>query len=157
AERPQLQIINGSEETIRVQWLRPDGEKVESGTVAAGQTKRITTTIGHQFLISNSRPGGERTIAAEVPVQAYRYPSRSIHLADSGEVIPPAAELALPAHYTQYISARGFPIVASAAVSPYALREAAHLANQMLDHRPDIRAAMIRSGARMCIIAHNEF
>lgn len=70
---------------------------------------------------------------------------------------PPPAALKVPAFYTQYLEAGGYPIVASAKVSEFALREAAYLADLMLAKRPDVRAAMIKSGSRLCIIAHDEF
>ncbi len=73
------------------------------------------------------------------------------------KIAPPPAELKAPAFYTKFISAHGYPIVASDKVSDYALREAAFLVDQMLHHRPDVRDAMIASGSRLCIIAHNEF
>jgi len=69
---------------------------------------------------------------------------------------PPAGQK-IPAFYTKYVDAEGYPIVASERVNDYALREAAYLVNLMLAKRPDVRAAMIRSGSRLCIIAHNEF
>lgn len=69
---------------------------------------------------------------------------------------PPAGQK-IPAFYTKYVEAEGYPIVASERVNDYALREAAYLVNRMLAKRPDVRAAMIRSGSRLCIIAHNEF
>jgi hypothetical protein len=59
--------------------------------------------------------------------------------------------------YTKSISANGYPIVASANVNDYALREAAYLINLMLANRPDVREAMIQSGSRMCIISWKEF
>ncbi len=70
---------------------------------------------------------------------------------------PPPAEMKAPAFYTQYLEAGGYPILASAKVNPFALREAVYLANLMLAKRPDVREAMIKSGSRLCIIAHNEF
>ena len=42
-------------------------------------------------------------------------------------------------------------------MNDYALKEAAFLVNLMLARRPDVRAAMVKSGSRMSIIAHNEF
>jgi hypothetical protein len=69
----------------------------------------------------------------------------------------PPASLNAPAFYTKYIDAAGYPIVASGNVNDYALHEAAWLVNLMLAKRPDVRAAMIKSGSRMCIIAHNEY
>ncbi len=73
------------------------------------------------------------------------------------EVISPPADLKLDPFYTKYISASGYPIVASSQVNDYALREAAWLVDQMLAERPDIREAMIKSGSRLSIIAHNEY
>ncbi len=69
----------------------------------------------------------------------------------------PPAKLKAPAFYTKYISANGYPILASENVSDYALKEAAFLANQLLAHRPDIKRAMIASGSRMLIIAHDQY
>ena len=75
----------------------------------------------------------------------------------TSQVKPPPAELKVPAFYTKYLEADGYPIVASEKVNDYALKEAAYLVNLMLAKRPDVRAAMIKSGSRLCIIAHNEF
>ena len=75
----------------------------------------------------------------------------------SSQVKPPPPELKLPAFYKKYLEADGYPIVASEKVNDYALKEAAYLLNLMLAKRPDVRAAMIKSGSRLCIIAHDEF
>ncbi len=75
----------------------------------------------------------------------------------SDSIKSPPAELKAPAFYTKYISADGYPIVASGKVDDYALKEAAYLVNLMLARRPDVRDAMVKSGSRLCIIAHNEF
>ncbi len=77
--------------------------------------------------------------------------------AGPGRVTSPPAELKAPAFYKKYIDADGYPIVASEKVDDYALKEAAFLVNLMLARRPDVRAAMVKSGSRMSIIAHNEF
>ena len=77
--------------------------------------------------------------------------------ASAGQVKSPPAELKVPAFYTKYVDANGYPIVASEKVNDYALKEAAYLVNLMLARRPDVRAAMVKSGSRLCIIAHNEF
>ncbi len=76
---------------------------------------------------------------------------------DLNPVTAPPAELKAPEVYAKYISAEGYPIVATANVNDYALKEAAYLVNLMLAKRPDVREAMIKSGSRMSIIAWNEF
>ncbi len=75
----------------------------------------------------------------------------------ASQVTPPPPELKIPAFYKKYLSADGYPIVASEKVNDYALKEAAYLINLMLAKRPDVRAAMIASGSRMCLIGWNEF
>ncbi len=72
-------------------------------------------------------------------------------------IVVPPAEWKVPEFYTKSISANGYPIVASANVNDYALREAAYLINLMLAKRPDVREAMIQSGSRMCILSWKEF
>lgn len=142
-ERPKLQIINGSDQPVEVFWLKSDTERVPNGTVKPGAETIITTTLGHRFAIVAQGDKTETIVISEVPVQGFRF--------------DPKNPDGVPSFYTQKISANGFPIVASAKVNSYALKEATYLIDLMLAHRPDVRAALIKSGARMCILAHNEF
>ena len=141
--RPKLQIINSSRQPIDIFWLKSDTERVPNGSVAPGQDTVMTTTIGHRFEVVGREDKATATVTSAVPVQGFRF--------------DPAGKNGVPAFYTQSVSANGFPIVASAKVNPYALREAAFLVDMMLAKRPDVRTAMIQSGARMCIMAHDEF
>jgi len=142
-KRPVLQIINGSKQTVEIYWLKSDDERVSNGRVKPGDQSFITTTLGHRFAIVGQEDKTALTVTSRVPVQAFRFE-------------PPDKD-GVPAFYTQRASAGGFPIVASAKVNPYALKEAAYLVDCMLAKRPDLRQAMIDSGARLCILAHNEF
>ena len=72
-------------------------------------------------------------------------------------VTAPPSDLKLDPFYQKYISANGYPIVSSAKVDDYALKEAAFLVNLMLASRPDVRDAMIKSGSRLIVMSHNEF
>ena len=141
--RPRLQIINGSAQSADIFWLKSDTERVPNGSVAPGANTVITTTLGHRFAIVGRDDHAERVVTSQVPVQGFRFD-------------PPDKD-GVPAFYTQRVSAGGFPIVASAQVNPYALKEAAYLVDLMLAKRPDVRAAMIQSGARLSILAWNEF
>ena len=143
AERPRLQIINGSTEPIDIFWLKGDGERVLNGSAEPGADNIITTVIGHQFVVVGRKDKTEVKVTSEVPVQGCHF--------------DPQGKDGVPAFYTQAVSAHGFPIVASAKVNPYALKEAAFLVDLMLASRPDVRAALIKSGARMCLLAHDEF
>ena len=141
--RPKLQIINGSAQPVDIFWLKSATERVPNGTVAPGQHTVITTTLGHRFAVVGRDDKAEMTVTSRVPVQGFRFD-------------PPDKD-GVPAFYTQRVTAGGYPIVASAKVNPYALKEAAYLADLMLAKRPDVRAAMIASGSRLSILAWNEF
>ncbi|HWB00792.1 MAG TPA: hypothetical protein VG713_20005 [Pirellulales bacterium] len=78
-------------------------------------------------------------------------------VAGDWRVSAPPKNLNLVPFYAKYVSADGYPIFASARVNDYALKEAAWLVSQMLAHRPDVRAAMIRGGSRMVVMAYDEF
>ena len=142
-KRPKLQVINGSAQPVEIFWLKDDAERVPSGSLRPGRDTTITTTIGHSFALVGRDDKKEVRIDSKVPVQGVRYD-------------PPQAD-GVPAFYTQRVSVGGFPIVASAKVNPYALKEAAFILEMMLAKRPDVRDAMTKSGARLCIMAHNEF
>lgn len=143
APRPKLQFINGSTQSIDIFWLKSDQERISNGSVAPGESTIITTTLGHRFAVVGQEEQTEVTVTSVAPVQAFRFD-------------PPDKD-GVPAFYTQRISAEGYPIVASAKVNAYALKEAAYLVNLMLAKRPDVRSAMIKSGSRLSILAWNEF
>lgn len=69
---------------------------------------------------------------------------------------PPPESLGLSPFYAKYLSAHGLPVVGSAKVSDYAIREAAYLVDRLLDHRPDVRDAMIRKKTRCAVMAYSE-
>ena len=142
-ERPKLQILNGSRQPIDIFWLRSDAERVSNGSVAPGKDTIITTTLGHRFEVVGRDDNTTALVTSEVSVQGFRF--------------DPPDKNGVPAFYTQAVSANGFPIVGSAKVNPYAFKEAAYLVDMMLAKRPDVLAAMIKSGARMCIMAYNEY
>jgi hypothetical protein len=142
-ERPSLQILNGSPQTIDVFWMKSDTERIPNGSVAPGKDTILTTTPGHRFLIVGRDDMTEASVTSKVRYQAFRF--------------DPAGNHGIPAFYTQVEWLRGFPIVASPRVNPYALKEAAFICDKMLAKRPDVLEAMVHSGARLCIMAHNEF
>jgi hypothetical protein len=143
AERPRLRIMNGSGQQLEVFWLKSETERVPNGSIAPGGEKTLTTTIGHRFVLAGLEGKQEVEVASKVRFQGYRF--------------DPAGRDGIPAFYTQVERLRGFLIVASERVSPYALKEAAYIADKMLAKRPDVLEAMILSGARLCVMAHDEF
>ena len=142
-KRPRLQLINGSDQPVDVFWVNEAGDHVPNGRILPGDETTITTTLGHRFVLVAANDQSRTEVTCQVPVQAFRFDFRNTN--------------GVPDFYTQQITANGYPIVASAAVNPFALHEAAYLIDLMLAKRPDVRDAMIRSGSRLCIIAWNEF
>ena len=58
--------------------------------------------------------------------------------------------------YQQWIDVGGVPVLASAKVNPYAVKEAAYLIKQMIGHRQDLLQAMAENGVRFSVMAYNE-
>jgi hypothetical protein len=117
--------------------------------------QRFLLAIGTCFLLA----GSDQTVRAWQESAVAENPAGPSASANSRkyEVGIPPADLKLDTFYTKHVSASGYPITGSAQVNDYALREAAWLVDQMLAERPDIREAMIKSGSRLCVIAHNEY
>ena len=76
------------------------------------------------------------------------------------EPVPPPKEVRdffdLAPFYQQWINIEGYPVLASANVSPYAVKETAWQIKQMIGHRTDILKALAQLRSRFSIIAHNE-
>ena len=79
---------------------------------------------------------------------------------DIPEPIPPPQAVRdffqLDPYYQQWINVRGFPVLASAEVSPYAVKEAAWIIGHMIGHRPDVLRVMAERTARFSIVPHNK-
>ena len=76
------------------------------------------------------------------------------------EPIPPPVAVRksfnLDPFYEQWIDVEGLPVVASAKVNPYAVKEAAWLIRQMIGHRPDVLQALAENNVRFAVMAYNE-
>ena len=71
---------------------------------------------------------------------------------------PPAVRAAfdLSPFYQQWIDVEGFPVIASAKVNPYAVKEAAWLLRKMIGHRRDILRALVLNKVRFTVIGYTE-
>ncbi len=58
--------------------------------------------------------------------------------------------------YEKVVDASGIPVLGSAKVSDHALKEAAYLIDRMLEHRPEVRAAMVKNKVRFVVMAYDE-
>ena len=94
-------------------------------------------------------------IASDVPFENVPFDVTNIP-----EPVPPPKEVRdffdLTPFYQQWINVEGFPVLASANVSPYAVKETAWKIGQMMGHRTDILKALAQNRVRFSIVAHNE-
>ena len=76
------------------------------------------------------------------------------------EPVPPPAAVRdffdLTPFYQQWINVGGFPVLASAKVNPYALKEATWVIWQMIGHRPDILKATAQDRQRLSVVSFDE-
>ena len=62
----------------------------------------------------------------------------------------------LDPYYEQWINVEGLPVIASAKVNPYALKESAWLIKKTIGHLPDVLRAMVKNKARLSVIPYTE-
>ena len=134
-EQYKIPLIEDIGEVVSVVFS-PDGQ-----TVACGSTDNMVR------LLESTPP--------EVPFVNIPFDVTNIP-----EPIPPPAAVRdffdLTPFYQQWINVGGFPVLASEKVSPYAVKEAAWLIRQIIDHRPDLLQILAQHRVRFSIIAHNE-
>ena len=79
---------------------------------------------------------------------------------DIPEPVPPPSTVRkafeLDTFYQQWIDVEGLPVVGSAKVNPYALKEAAWLIRQMIGHRPEVLQALVLPKMRFTVIGYTE-
>lgn len=95
-----------------------------------------------------------RVAGAAEPVAASEPTDGTEHAA--GAIRRPSESLGLDPFYQKHLDAGGIPVVGSAAVSDYALREAAYLVDRMLEGRPALRKALADNGVRVVVMAVTE-
>ena len=111
---------------------------------------------------------GDGNIASQIyPIDITTiFPTEIVSITDKNQTInipepvPPPFTVReafeLDPFYQQWIDVEGFPVVASAQVNPYALKEATWQIWQMIGHRPDVLQAFGQKRLRFSVIAHNE-
>ena len=159
----RLQVFNRSAEPAEIIALDDVGGRTAAGEVPPGGNSILVASPGQGYkIVGRDSRAEERTVASQ-PVKTFVFRPAGAGAVDVdaaagvGRVIPPPAALKVDPFHAKYTSAHGFPIVASATVSDFALLEAAYLVNALLAARPDVRQALIESGARLCLLGHDEY
>jgi len=160
----RLQVFNRSTELAEIMALDDHGGQTAAGEVAPGSNTILAASPGQAFAIVGRDSRAEERAVASQPVKAFVFrpadPGETAVVDEAGGVggvVAPPAALKVDPFHAKSTSAHGFPIVASAAVSDFALLEAAYLVDALLAARPDVRQALIESGARLCILGHDEY
>ena len=141
---------------------------VTSGNGMLSTTRTTTDENGRaQSRFTLRSDEGPNTVSASVegisePLTFVEVPFVNIpfDVTNIPEPVPPPKEVRdffqLDPYYQQWINVGGFPILASAEVSPYALKEAAWILGHMIGHRPDVLRIMTERTARFAIVPHNK-
>ena len=108
---------------------------------------------GHSFLLPLLSESLRLCVFALIPL---------LQLATSAAIVGPVPEplrraAKLSAFYQKHIDLDGFPVLGSSNVSDHAMQEAAWIVRQMLTNRADILHALATNGARLVVMAHNEY
>ena len=94
-------------------------------------------------------------IASDVP-----FADVPFDVTDIPEPVPPPPAVRdffqLDPYYQQWVNVRGFPVLASEEVSPYAVKEVAWIIDRMIGHRPDVLRVMAERTVRFSIVPHNK-
>ena len=141
-------------------WRHPVDFSHDSATLAVGAEDGI---IRIWRIDTSSVDGGEEDTVQILHIDTYlqQLPkANSVNRDNIPEPVPPPTVVRdffeLDPFYEQWINVEGLPVIASAKVNPYALKEAAWLIKKMIGHRQDVLRAMVGNKARFSVIAHTE-
>ncbi len=130
----------------------------EESIIAAGRitvwSSALVIVVASAWAVADAPAGiGARSDAGQATAPSAGLP------ADTVGPVPEAVRtrLELSPFYQKYLSLDGLPIVGSANVSDFALREAAWILRHMLSGREDIVRALAGNRVRVVVMAWNEF
>ena len=141
-------------------WIHPIDFSHDGTSLAVGAEDGILRIWDiHTSATGNGKDAGVRILNVDTYLQ--QLPKAN---SVSGGNIPEPAPLPavvrdyfqLDPFYQQWIDVGGFPVIASAKVNPYALKEAAWLIDKMIGHRQDLLQALIKNKVRFTVIGYTE-
>lgn len=168
-------IVGTSDRSVNLWWVE-DGTRVARLTGPAGWMHPVDFSHDGTFLAVGDQEGFVRIWRINTSFEDNNDGAVQILHIDtyfqqlpkansaSGDNIPdPAPPPAvvrdfyeLDPYYEQWINVGGLPVIASAKVNPYALKETAWLIEKMIGHRPDVLRAMVGNKARFSVIPYTE-
>ena len=168
-------ILSGDNEDVNLWWVE-DGTKVAQLTLPThgfhsvdfshdGSSFAVSDEDGivRIWRINTSLADGRGDAVRILHIDTYFQQLPKANTANGDNIPTPAPPpdvvrefYGLDPFYEQWINVGGLPVLTSAKVNPYALKEAAWLIEKMIGHRPDVLRAMVSNKARFSVIAHNE-
>ena len=140
-------------------WMHPVNFSHDGTSLAVGGEDGIVRIWRINTSLAEGRGDGVRILHIDTYLQLFS-DANSANADNIPEPIPPPAVVReffeLDPFYEQWINVGGLPVIASAKVNPYALKEAAWLIEKMIGHRPDVLRSMVSNKARFSVIAHTE-
>ena len=140
-------------------YIHPIDFSPDSAALAVGAEDGIVRIWRINAFLADGNDGGVRILHIDTYLQQLPR-ANSANRENIPEPAPPPAIVRdffeLDPFYEQWINVGGLPVIASAKVNPYALKEAAWLIGKMIEHRPNVLRAMVGNKARFSVIAHTE-
>ena len=141
-------------------WVHPVDFSHDGGFLAIAAEDGIVRL----WRIDTSSVDGREEGAVQIlHIDTYFQQLPKANSANGDDIPDPAAPAAivrdfyeLDPYYEQWINVGGLPVIASAEVNPYALKEAAWIIEKMIGHRPDVLRAMVSNKARFSVIPYTE-
>lgn len=140
-------------------WIHPVDFSHDGTSLAIGAEDGIVRIWHIDTSLAGDGSGGVRILHVDTYLQ--QVPDvNSANSVNIPEPVPPPTIVReffeLDPFYEQWIDVGGLPVIASAKVNPYAVKEAAWLITKMIGHRPGVIRAMIENKTRFTVIAYNE-
>ena len=140
-------------------WIHPVDFSPDGTSLAVGGEDGIVRIWHIDTSLADDSSGGIQILHVDTYFEQVTDPSL-VNTEDITEPVPPPpvvrAFFGLDPFYEQWIDIAGLPVVASAKVNPYAVKEAAWLISKMIGHRPEVLRAMVRNKARFSVIAYTQ-
>ena len=140
-------------------WMHPVDFSHDGASLAVGGEEGIVRIWRINTSFGDNNNGGIQILHTDTYLQ--QLPKANSANGDNiPDPAPPTAVVReffeLDLYYEQWINVGGLPVIASAKVNPYALKEAAWLIERMIGHRPDVLRAMVKNKARLSVIPYTE-
>ena len=140
-------------------WMHPVDFSHDGTSLAVGGEDGSVRVWHIDTSLAGDGRGGVRILHIDTYLQQVP-DANSANKSNIPEPAPPPSIVRdffeLDPFYEQWIDVGGLPVIASAQVDPYAVKEAAWLIGKMIAHRPDVLRTMAGNKARFSVIGHTE-